>query len=205
MPTPYAHYRVLPLLPEFRALYPEVKVEFHISNRNVDFGDEGFDLAIRGRMRRRFDHDRRASWKTRNWWWWPRPLPEAAGTPRTPDALRAHNCIQFALPSTGKQHSLAVPQTAREDIEVPTGGGLYGCAEDILGAVTLARAAAAVPDLPLHRRGGPEIRAPGGSDAGAWRARRGPSACCIRMARHVAVRVRAFVDFLVEKLPGRSR
>lgn len=49
MPTPYGHYRVLPLLPEFSRRYPEVRVEFHLSNRNVDFADEGFDLAIRGR------------------------------------------------------------------------------------------------------------------------------------------------------------
>ena len=49
MPTPYGHYRVLPLLAEFRARYPGVTVEAHLSNRNIDFADEGFDLAIRGR------------------------------------------------------------------------------------------------------------------------------------------------------------
>jgi DNA-binding transcriptional LysR family regulator len=52
MPTPYAHYRVLPLLAEFRARYPQVTVETHLSNRNIDFADEGFDLAIRGRAPR---------------------------------------------------------------------------------------------------------------------------------------------------------
>src|SRR5246127_2715888 len=46
MPTPYGHYRVLPLLPAFRERYPQVQVETHLSNRNIDFSDEGFDLAI---------------------------------------------------------------------------------------------------------------------------------------------------------------
>lgn len=49
MPTPYAHYRVLPILPAFRERHPQVRVDVHISNRNIDFAEEGFDLAIRGR------------------------------------------------------------------------------------------------------------------------------------------------------------
>ena len=49
MPTPYGHYRVLPLLAEFRQRYPDVTVDTHLSNRNIDFADQGFDLAIRGK------------------------------------------------------------------------------------------------------------------------------------------------------------
>ena len=49
IPTTYAHHRILPLLPEFRARYPAVKVESHISNRNIDFVGEGYDMAIRVR------------------------------------------------------------------------------------------------------------------------------------------------------------
>src|SRR5262245_28229625 len=47
--SPYGHYRVLPLLPRFRARYPQVQIEIHLSNRNIDFTAEDFDLAIRGR------------------------------------------------------------------------------------------------------------------------------------------------------------
>lgn len=49
VPTTYAHHRLLPLLPKFRALYPQVSVDIHISNRNIDFVAEGYDLAIRVR------------------------------------------------------------------------------------------------------------------------------------------------------------
>ena len=49
IPTTYAHHRLLPLLPRFRALYPQVTVDIHISNRNIDFVGEGYDLAIRVR------------------------------------------------------------------------------------------------------------------------------------------------------------
>lgn len=33
--------------PRFTAAYPEVQLEVSVSNRNVDFVEEGFDLAIR--------------------------------------------------------------------------------------------------------------------------------------------------------------
>src|SRR6185369_9122463 len=35
-PTPYAHSRLLERLAAFRLKYPEVQVEVHISNRNID-------------------------------------------------------------------------------------------------------------------------------------------------------------------------
>ena len=49
LPTSYGHHRVLPLLPAFSKKYPDIEIELQLSNRNVDFTEEGFDLAIRGR------------------------------------------------------------------------------------------------------------------------------------------------------------
>lgn len=207
MPTPYGHYRVLPLLPEFTRQYPDVKVEFHLSNRNVDFGDEGFDLAIRGRapadstmISRKLEDAELVVVAT------PAYL-ERAGTPRMPEQLHDHNCIQFALPSTGRN----IPWLFRqgdEDMELQT-GGLYGCAEDILGAVTLARAGGGLfqtyrfiveEDLKAGRL--VELMPEYGG-------RSRPFCLIYPHGRHVALRVRAFVDFLVERLrdqPGaRSR
>jgi len=46
VPTPYAHHRILPLLAEFRRLYPRVSLQIHVSNRNIDFADESYDIAI---------------------------------------------------------------------------------------------------------------------------------------------------------------
>ncbi|WP_176046468.1 LysR family transcriptional regulator [Burkholderia sp. BCC1644] len=38
---------IAPLAATFRQMYPQVRVELELSNRNVDLIDEGFDLAIR--------------------------------------------------------------------------------------------------------------------------------------------------------------
>jgi DNA-binding transcriptional LysR family regulator len=201
MPTPYGHYRVLPLLPAFSKRYPEVRIEFHLSNRNVDFGDEGFDLAIRGRAP---EDSTMIS----------RQLEDAelvlvaapsylatAGTPTSLDALKSHNCIQFALPSNGRN----IPWLFRdggEDIELATFGS-YACAEDILGAVTLARAGGGLFQT---------YRFIVGEDIKAGRlvellpahgGRSRPFCLIYPHARHVALRVRVFVDFLIEQLRTR--
>jgi DNA-binding transcriptional LysR family regulator len=47
MPTTYGHHRVLLALPKFMDAYPEIEIEVNVSNRNIDFVEEGYDIAIR--------------------------------------------------------------------------------------------------------------------------------------------------------------
>lgn len=207
MPTPYGHYRVLPLLPAFSQRYPDVKVEFHLSNRNIDFGDEGFDLAIRARapadstmIARTLEDAELVVVATPDYL-------ERAGTPTTLSDLHRHDCIQFTLPSTGRR----IPWLfcdGGEEIELPT-TGLYGCAGDILGAVTLARAGGGlfqtyrfIVEADLREGRLVEVLSRYGG-------RSRPFCLIYPHGRHVALRVRAFVDFLVERLrvapAGRAR
>lgn len=135
-PTPYAHSRLLERLAAFRVQYPEVQVEVHISNRNIDFAEEGYDLAVRGRL----PHDSTLV---------ARKLEDAAlvlvaspaylkrrGKPKSLEDLAGHDCIQFVLPSTGR----LVPWTFMRDgekIEL-AGSDAVVCAEDFLGINTMA-------------------------------------------------------------------
>ncbi len=50
LPTSYGHYRVLPLLGEFRRHHPGVRLEVQLSNQNVDLLSDGYDLAVRARI-----------------------------------------------------------------------------------------------------------------------------------------------------------
>lgn len=198
VPTTYGHFRVLPLLPAFRARYPQLKVDVHISNRTIDFAADGYDLAIR--MRPPAD----SGLVARTLEVTPVVVVAApaylrrAGTPRDVDALQAHECIQFLQPKNGRR----VPWVFRrggneEDILTP---GNYTCSEDILGCVTLARAGAGLfqtmrfvveDDLRAGRL--VEVLQP---HAGAAR----PITLIYPSRRSVPLRVRAFVDFLVETL-----
>ena len=145
LPTTYGHFRVLPLLPDFRARYPQVQVQVELSNRNVDLVGEGFDLAVRARAPA--DSSLVA-----------RPLEDAAlvvvatpeylrrhGRPQTPADLLDHECIQFLLPSSGRPVPWLFRQQGRE-LALATRGG-YCCSADILGGATLARAGAGLVQL----------------------------------------------------------
>ncbi|TKC88789.1 LysR family transcriptional regulator [Trinickia terrae] len=198
MPTPYGHYRVLPILAEFRANYPDVTVETHLSNRNIDFAEEGFDLAIRGRAPR--DSALIA-----------RKLEDAeivvvaapeylrrAGKLNTPDDLAHHDCIQFELPSTGRNLPWVFQQDG-ETVEISTRGG-YGSSGDALAGVTLARNGAGV--FQTYRFIVEQDIANGALEVAL--ARYGgcsrPFYLLYPHARHLSSRVRCFVDFLMMKL-----
>jgi DNA-binding transcriptional LysR family regulator len=139
-PTTYGHHRLLPLLPLFRAKHPLIKLEVHISNRNVDFHEENFDLAIRFRsppdstMIARHLEDATLVVVAS-----PTYL-KRAGAPRKLAHLQQHECIQFDLPSSGRR----IPWLFNEDgseKEISLTGN-YSCTEDVLAGVTLAKAGA---------------------------------------------------------------
>ncbi|MBP0590901.1 LysR family transcriptional regulator [Paraburkholderia sp. LEh10] len=198
MPTPYSHYRVLPLLAEFRKLYPGVTIETHLSNRNIDFADEGFDLAIRGRapddsglIARKLEDAELVVVGS------PAYL-ESAGKLETPDDLAHHECIQYALPSTGRY----LPWLFRlegDDVEMTTQGGCSTSGDALAGA-TLAHHDSGlfqtyrfVVEKDLQDGTLREVLTPYG---GCTR----PFVLLYPHARHLSSRVRCFVDFLMEKL-----
>ncbi|MBV8380235.1 MAG: LysR family transcriptional regulator [Paucibacter sp.] len=198
MTSPYAHYRVLPLLPKFRQKFPKVEFELHLSNRNVDFTSEHFDLAIRGRkppdstlIARKLEDAELALVAA------PAYLARA-GIPRSIDDLAQHDCLQFLLPSTGQP----IPWLFRidgQDVQVET-PATYRCTDDYLGPVTLARAGAGllqayryiVQDDIAHGRLVELLPEAGG--------RSRPFSIVYPNREHTPLRVRAFIEFLVEEI-----
>jgi DNA-binding transcriptional LysR family regulator len=102
VPTTYGHHRILPMLPAFRERFPDIRLHVHLSNRNIDFVEEGYDMAVRVRAQpdstliaRHLEDAALVVVATRGYL-------KKAGTPRTLDDLAAHECIQFELPSSGR-------------------------------------------------------------------------------------------------------
>jgi DNA-binding transcriptional LysR family regulator len=140
LPTTYGHYRVLPALPAFKEKYPLIEFDLHISNRNIDFLEERFDLAIRARVppesnfisKKLEDADliivASSEYLAKH------------GYPSDLEDLENHECIQFSLPSTGRMVPwLFLDNGVERDILTK---GTYSCAEEVLGGVTLAKSGA---------------------------------------------------------------
>jgi DNA-binding transcriptional LysR family regulator len=201
-PTTYGHHRLLPLLPAFRAQYPLIKVEAHISNRNIDLHEENFDVAIR--FRAQPDSTMVA-----------RHLEDAAlavvaspeylkrsGRPKTLADLARHECIQFDLPSSGRQIPWLFNEAGREK-EMLTSGH-YVCAEDVLAGVTLAKAGAGL--FQTYRFIVEQDLAQGRlvEVLQAFGGRSRPVSLLYPHGRMLPSRVRAFVDFMAEHAPSTS-
>ncbi len=104
-PTTYAHYRLLPRLANFKSRHPLIELDINISNRNIDFVEEGYDVAIRlgtppdsRLIARKLEDARMGVYAS------PAYLKKQ-GTPQSLDDLknrRTHTLLPFVLPSTGK-------------------------------------------------------------------------------------------------------
>lgn len=197
LPTSYGHFRVLPVLPEFMKRHPDVQVEVQMTNRNVNFAEEGFDLAVRGRnppdsglVARKLEDAELVVVGAPSYL-------RSRGRPRHLQDLERHDCIQFVLPSTGAP----VPWTLKVDgrfIEHDTAGRLR-CADDILGPVTLARSGAGLVQTyrflvedSLREGALQEVLADLG---GASR----PFSLLYPGKRHMPLRVRVLIDFLTRR------
>ncbi|MEH3120750.1 MAG: LysR substrate-binding domain-containing protein [Sphingomonas phyllosphaerae] len=192
-----AYHFLMPVLPEFMALYPDIGLDLDFSDRIVDLVEEGVDIAIRSgqlpdsrlmvRALRPFQLLLCAS---------PAYL-ERHGTPLCPRELAGHRGIAFRYPNSGKLQVWPLRQPGGEpeprvdhvmtcnNMEALRGavtGGLgIGCMPDFLAKASF-KAGTLVPVLFEH------LDAPGQFNL-IW-----PS------SRHLSPKVRVLVDFLAERL-----
>lgn len=138
VPTTYGHCRVMPVIHQYREQYPYVEIELNISNRNIDFIEEGYDLAIRlgqpkdSRLVARKLEDAQLGIYAA-----PKYLAQH-GTPQTPDDLQQHKCIHFIMPATGKPMPWTLHNKGEEvTFEPPCSVRITG---DVLGCITYAAA-----------------------------------------------------------------
>ncbi|MCM5678107.1 LysR family transcriptional regulator [Schlegelella sp. S2-27] len=203
VPSTYGHHRLLPRLPLFLQRHPEVSVDVQIANRNVDFIEEGYDVAIRRGepqdtrlVARLLEHATLGVFASPDYL-------RRHGTPGTLDDLDRHLCIQFVLPSTGR----ALPWYFRDggqDVERRVASRLC-CLEDVVGCLNLARSGGGlaqgyhfVAATDLAR--GALLEVLQGHGGRSW-----PFYALYPQHRHLSARVRAFVDFLLEDVAAAGR
>ena len=198
LPTTYGHYRVLPLLPRFRAKYPDVQIEVSLSNRNIDFVEEGYDLAVRldappdTRLVARKLEDATLGVFASS------AYLKRRGAPERLEDLARHDCIQFIRPSTGRPMAWIFRDDGR-DLDFAFAGPLR-IADDVLGAVTCARAGAGLFQIYHFIAAEAVARGELVEVLHAYAGRSRPFSVLFPQNRHLSARVRAFVDFLVAKL-----
>lgn len=188
---------IAPILPDFMARYPDVKIRLSMSASKADLVDSGLDLAVRiGHLDDSSLIARKIATSKSLVCASPAYLAKY-GTPQCPDQLREHKCLSF-LTSPGK--SLWRFSNKQGPVEVPISGPLNAssltflkqAAVDGLGIIMvpswmvqdklergeLVRLLADFPLMPVST----------------------PIHAVFAHNRHLAPKVRAFVDFLAEQM-----
>lgn len=198
-PMSFGTLRLGPALAEFLGRYPELQIQLTLSDEQIDAVQEGFDVTLRiadlpssSLIARKIMAVDRAICAS------PAYLKQR-GTPAHPRDLKDHDCLTYGFLATGNQwkltgpdgeHWLSVPwRLCANNAEVLMQAALHdrGIAllPDFIAADALARGAL-VPIL---------------KDYSA------PSITLYAIyppTRHLSVKVRLFIDFLVERLGGEA-
>lgn len=131
---------VLPVLPEFRRTYPDVRVDIDVNDASVDLAMEGFDAGIR--IGHFIERDMVAVRLTPAFRWCvlgSPPYLRARGRPRTPEDLVAHECIGYRYPTAKSVYRWQFQRKGRA-FSVDAPGGVI--VNDHLTMVALAKAGA---------------------------------------------------------------
>lgn len=101
-PLPIGVHVIGPVLPRFRERYPKLSIDLRLNDRMVDIIEEGIDVAIRvgdlvdsRLLSRRLGPHRLCAYAS------PEYLARR-GTPRHPDDLVDHECVNFRFQSSGQ-------------------------------------------------------------------------------------------------------
>ena len=193
-PVAFGTLHIAPALPQFLARNREVRIDMSIGDRFVDLADEGFDVAIRivkepalTLVARRLAPVNRKIVATPGYF-------RRHGVPKRPAQLKEHNCLTYTYFNPQDSWRLRGPAG---DITVPISGNLRLNDDEALTAAVLGGLGIALLPTFLIGRALQEGR------LRAVLSDHVPSERHIYAVylpnRHLPAKVRAFIDFLVER------
>jgi len=193
--TAYGTHRLLPLMPRFTEAYPQIEIELSISDKIVDFVEEGYDIAIRLGIQR---DSRLVAYKLEDALLGVFGTPEylkKKGTPRSPDELEAHDCIQYVSPNTGRPMTWLFRDAQGQDIEYPVRSRMR-VLNDALGCIAWVNAGGGLYQTYAFAAAAAVKRGDLVEVLRDHAGRSRPFSILYPQNRHLSAKVRAFVDFL---------
>ena len=191
----FGRHQIVPLMPEFLNVLPDVRLQLSLSDNVVDLVQERFDVAIRvadlndsSLVARRLAVDRRVVCAAPSYL-------ERHGTPQSPEALRDHNCLVIMnIPSMRDWEFIFGGTTRKIHVEgrFETNSGV-AVHEAALDSIVIAQ-------LPVYLVA-PDLKAGRLVSFLEDRVAEGKTIYAVYPhTRHLSPKVRAFIDFLVAKL-----
>jgi LysR family transcriptional regulator for bpeEF and oprC len=196
MPVAFGRLKVVPLLGEFRAQYPEVKLALSFTDRFVDLVEEGVDVSIRlgaladsSLVARRLTETHFRVVGSPEYF-------QVHGRPKTPDELAAHNCLAFTRHDTRLVRDWRFRRAGANIIRPPEGNMAFSD-----GAALFVAACAGYGLAQSHGYYLDSALASGQLEVvlDRFRPPSEPIWLVYPRTRHLSPKVRAFIDFLVAR------
>jgi DNA-binding transcriptional LysR family regulator len=194
---PLAGMLMIPTLAAFMRAYPEIMLDLDFSDRVVDVIEEGFDAVVR------FADAGDTRLMSRALGTYLRRLVAAPaylaakGVPKTPDDLKAHACLHHRFPTSRRFEQWPVPpEQAGVEIELPK-TAVASTLEPLIHLAEQGLGIAYLPDFAIGRQLREGLLVTVLDD---YTDRSGPLRVLWPSSRHLAPKVRAFVDFLAANL-----
>ena len=188
---------MIPTLVAFMRAYPEIMLDLDFSDRVIDVIEEGFDAVVRFAdagdtrlMSRALGTYRRRLVAA------PAYLA-AKGVPKSPDDLKAHACLHHRFPTSRRFEQWPVPpEQAGVEIELPK-TAVASTLEPLIYMAEQGLGIAYLPDFAIGRQLREGLLVTVLDD---YTDRSGPLRVLWPSSRHLAPKLRAFVDFLAANL-----
>lgn len=188
---------MIPTLAAFMRTYPEIMLDLDFSDRIIDVIEEGFDAVVRFAdagdtrlMSRALGTYRRRLVAA------PAYLA-AKGVPKTADDLKAHACLHHRFPTSRRFEQWPLPpEQAGVEIELPK-TAVASTLEPLIYMAEQGLGIAYLPDFAIGRQLREGLLVTVLDD---YTDRSGPLRVLWPSSRHLAPKLRAFVDFLAANL-----
>ncbi len=195
--TAFGPRHIAPLLPEFLARYPELEIDLVLVDRHVDLAEEGFDVVLRLTDRPQPSLAARKLADLRFVLCASPDYLAARGKPSRLEQLSAHNCVRQRLSEAPTPWRLEGP---RGLVALDISGNVLATSGDAVRSLVLAGAGLGI--LPTYLAGDdlqagrlvqvlPRYKPLGGFNA---------LYALYLPTRQANPKVRAFIDFLIEKI-----
>mgnify|MGYP000901730531 CR=1 FL=1 len=190
-----------PVLPEFLARYPELTVALDLNDRRIDLIEEGFDVSVRISALTDSSLIARQLAPVQRYVVGAPSYFEKQGVPRRPADLTRHPFLLYTLLARSNHLEMENAKGEREEVDLQA--RLYcNNADAMLETLAAGLGLALVPDFicSTHLKSGRLVRV-----LPDWKVAPLTLHAIYPHSRHVTAKVRAFVDFMVEKFgPGKA-
>lgn len=190
-----------PVMPEFMERYPEINVDLVLNDRRVDLIEEGFDVSLRISALTDSSLIARQLAPVERYIVGAPAYFEKHGVPKRPSDLATHDFMLYTLLARPNQLEMTNAKGEKEQVELK-GRFLCNNADAMVGMMLKGMGLVFSPDVLCHEhlKSGKLVRV-----LEDWSVPPLTLHAIYPHTRHLSAKVRAFVDFTVEKFgPGKA-